>query len=251
MSVESSSNGTKLLYEVYGRDLHDPSRLLYPIEGCVNDAVLMRFEGLRRRSGFIGLVDGAFDVPHFSHEWYLRHCKLLGAVACLKTVNPDDLRSALLNGKVSLAVTVDADAKIAHKKSGKAEKGGVDRPIYPWVARAGRVAGYAYEIDRALRHVADIVTVEGDPEHQGTLLESSLKLAKGLQENSLLDYFVVYGEHDTTVEEARDMGLRPLVISDTVSYGVNPQTGRAWSSSALIARAQGGGTFLRYSTGGW
>lgn len=239
MSIELS-NDTGLLYEVYGSDLQGANRLLYPIEKDVDEVVLSSFQQLKRRGGAVGLVDGAFDVPHPIHEWYLRHCKLLGAAACLNTVDASAIRRALRGGGVSLAVTVDADAKIAQKKSGKAEKGGVDRPIYPWVARAGRVAGYAYAVDNEVRYVADMVTVEGDPAHKGTLLESSLRLAKGLREEGLLDYFVVYGEHGDTVDEARDMGLKPIVIGDDVIYERNPQTGGPWKSSAIISRAQGG-----------
>lgn len=238
MSIELS-NDTGLLYEVYGSDLQGANRLLYPIEKDVDKVVLSAFRQLKRRGGAVGLVDGAFDVPHSAHEWYLRHCKLLGAAACLNTVDVSAIQRALRDGEVSLAVTVDADAKIAQKKSGKAEKGGVDRPIYPWVARAGRVAGYVYAVDNEVRYVADMVTVEGDPAHRGTLLESSLRLAKGLREEGLLDYFVVYGEHGDTVDEARGMGLKPIVIGDDVMYELNPQTGGIWKSSAIIGRAQG------------
>lgn len=240
MAIESLINKTELLYEVYGSDLHDSGRLVYPVGKSVDDTILAAFQSLKRRSSHVGLVDGAFDVPHSAHEWYLRHCKLLGAVACLNTVDVSAIRRALRDGEVSLAVTVDADAKIAQKKSGKAEKGGVDRPIYPWVARAERVAGYACAIDGSVRYVADMVTVEGDPKHQGTILESSLTLAKGLQEQGLLDYLVVYGEHSQTIEEARDMGLKPVVIGDDILYTLNPQTNGPWKSSAIIGRAQGG-----------
>lgn len=239
MSIELS-NDTGLLYEVYGSDLQGANRLLYPIEKDVDEVVLSSFQQLKKRGGAVGLVDGAFDVPHPAHEWYLRHCKLLGAAACLNTVDASAIRRALRDGEVSLAVTVDADAKIAQKKSGKAEKGGVDRPIYPWVARAGRVAGYAYAVDNEVCYVADMVTVEGDPAHKGTLLESSLRLAKGVREEGLLDYFVIYGEHGDTVDEARDMGLKPIVIGDDVMYERNPQTSGPWKSSAIIGRAQGG-----------
>lgn len=239
MSVELLGQESHFLYEVYGETPHQRGRMLYPSGGEVNGAVLDAFRLLKRRSGIVGLVDGAFDVLHCSHEWYLRHCKALGAAACLDTVDAGVIRSALTRKEVALAVTVDADHKIAMKKSGKAEKGGVERPIYPWVARAERVAGYVYEIKGGVYYTADLVTAEGDPLHEGTLLESSLSLAKGLQDEGLLDYFVIYGEHGDTLQEARNMGLRPLVISDGMSYHVNPQTGEPWSSSAIIARAQG------------
>lgn len=240
MSVELLGQEPHFLYEVYGETLHQRGRVLYPLGGDIDRVVLDAFRSLKQRNRKTGLVDGAFDVPHPSHEWYLRHCKALGAAACLGTVDAGLVRGALVRGEVSLAVTVDADAKIAMKKSGKAEKGGVARPIYPWTARAERIASYVHKLGDTVQYTADLVTVEGDPLHRGTLLESSLSLAKGLQEEGLLDYFVIYGEHGATVEEARAIGLHPLIISDGVSYGVNPQTGDTWSSSALIARAQGG-----------
>lgn len=239
VKLESLGESADLLYSVYGQGLHRPERLLYPRNEDVDDLVVGAFRSLREKRKAVCLVDGAFDVPHPAHEHYLRHCKALGAAALLGTGDPDKVQGALNRDDIALVVTVDADEKIALKKSGKRAKGGVERPIYPWSARADRVAGYAYELGGVVRYVANLVTVEGDEIHKGTLLESSLTLARGMKDEGLLDYLVVYGEHGATVEEARDMGLDPIVISDSVFYGNNPQTGEPWSSSSIIARAQG------------
>ena len=235
---------------LFGGDLHDRERLLYPTDsnGSIESRVVSRFQSLRDR-GNIALVDGAFDVPHNNHEWYLRHCKIIGAFGAFKAQYGDDVSFAEMAARIrtdptilettSLAVTVDADDKIAHKKSGLKAKGGIQRPIYPWIARAGRLAGYHFELNGKLYQTADLVTVEGDSLHKDTPLESSLALAAFLQSEDLLDTFIIYGEHNTTVDEAHDLSLDPVVIGDDFVYETNPQTGRGWSSSALIHRAQG------------
>lgn len=229
------------LFSIFGETLHG-DRLLYPHGSVrdVNDMVIRAFEGINRRKDRVVLVDGAFDVPQPNHEWYLRHCKLLAAEA-ISRYSARGSREILANNDVALAVTVDADEKIALKKSNKPAKGGVQRPIYPWDARANRVAGYAYDIDEKVHYVADIVTPEGDSIHQGTLLESSLHLAHGLHKRGLVDDLVVYSEHQETIREARRIGVNPLVISEDILYELNPQTNKDWSSSGIIGRAQGGG----------
>jgi hypothetical protein len=233
MNQQHERVGADEVLTVFSGQLRPMDRLLYP-HNAVDDIVLGAFRRLREGGRRIVLVDGSFDVPHPSHEWYLRHCKYLGAKAVAA-----DTRQALEDGLVALAVTVDADEKLARIKSGVAAKGGVQRPIYPWQTRADRVAGYYYELGGKARPVADLVTVEGDSLHRGTLLESSLLLAHGLSKKGLLDDLVVYGEHTETIKEARRMEVNPLVISDDIVYDLNPQTNERWSSSGIINRAQG------------
>jgi hypothetical protein len=232
------------LFAAFSSDIDDrKDRISYPLED-VTETITDRFRLLRKGDSITTLVDGAFDVPHPNHEWYLRHCRLLGAKALLNydetPVTSENLATAAGSSRLNLAVTVDADHKISHKKGGKADKGGVPRPVYPWTARANRIAGYMFKTSAGLyRPVADLVTVEGDPLHEGTALESSLTLARSMADEDLLDNLVVYGEHEATVQEARDTGLEPLVIPTALKYETNPQTGQDWSSSELIARAQG------------
>lgn len=240
----------KDVIELFGEELHSASRYLYPVETneSVESRVVKNFKNLRSAGDSITLVDGAFDVPHNSHEWYLRHCKLIGAFATLQAasgheVDVDDLHRHMYANpafmeSARLAVTIDADEKIAAKKSGLAHKGGVARPIYPWIARADRLAGYHFALDTHLYRTVDLVTVEGDSIHQGTPLESSLALAAFLKSEDLLDTFIVYGEHGSTVDEAEDLGLQPVVVEEG-PYEFNPQTGASWSSSSIIKRAQG------------
>lgn len=54
---------------LFGGDLHDKSRLLYPTGSneSVESRVVSRFRSLRDR-GEVTLVDGAFDVPHNNHK---------------------------------------------------------------------------------------------------------------------------------------------------------------------------------------
>lgn len=225
--------------EIFGSTIHVPGRLLYPYEG-VDEKVLTTFQKFRALGRRIVLVDGAFDVPHPSHELYLRHCKILGAEAVVRSGRVSRVADALKDNSVALAVTVDADEKIAQKKSNNPDKGGIERPVYPWEARANRIAGYAYEIDDVVHFTADLVTTEGDSLHKGTLLESSLHLAHGLKKYGLLDDLVLYGEHPETIKEARRIDVNPLVIDDGIIYNINPQTDEDWHSSDIIRRAQGG-----------
>ena len=229
--------------------LHDTSRYLYPSTAqSVEARVVERFAALRRTAGGLALVDGAFDVPHNNHEWYLRHCKMIGAHATLKATSGHDVAFDELIAhseanpeflsQAKLAVTVDADSKVAAKKSGLSEKGGVTRPIYPWSARADRLAGYHFAHAGRLHQTVDLVTVEGDNVHIGTPLESSLALAAFLKSEKLLDTFIVFGEHSATVDEADALDLEPIIIPET-PYELNPQTGTSWSSSDIIRRAQG------------
>lgn len=233
------------VFDVYGGDLVEADRMIYP--HSTEDFTLLgdTIQQMRAKAAetAIVLVDGAFDVPHPNHDWYLRHCRLLGAQLLLDKLGvPADtysLRDAVASSAVSLVVTVDADARISGKKGGLANKGGVQRPIYPWALRAERVAGLTFQMDDQLRYVADLVTVEGDPDHVGTPLESSLALARFMNRCGLLDGLVVYGEHQETIVSSFSSGLHTLVIANQENYAVNPVDDRPWSSSGIIRRAQG------------
>ena len=242
MSEIANANMSDSL-EIFGDNLHPDKYFLYPSAQSATDNLIKRFESIRIKKCQTTLVDGAFDVPHPNHEAYLRHCRLLGAQSLLisqgQSLNTETISKVLLSDDVHLSVTVDADAKVASKKGGQSQKGGIERPVYPWEARAGRIAGYIFELDGKLRRTADLVTVEGEPDLMGTPFESSLELASFLKKRDLLDNLVVYGEHSSTVDEAEKMGLRPLIIPNQSTYFINPQTGRDYSSSDLIRRAQG------------
>lgn len=234
-----------VVFDIYGPDLVDDSRLAYPRTDEDFDLLGEKIQDLRLRAPetAIVLVDGAFDVPHPNHDWYLRHCRLLGAKVLLDRLGvPLDeysLKDVVASDAVSLVVTVDADAKIQAKKGGRADKGGISRPVYPWQLRAERIAGLTFTMDNRPHHVADLVTVEGDPAHVGTPLESSLTLARFMGRCGLLDGLVVYGEHKETVLEAMKTGVDTLVIPHHTDYSFNPADGQPWSSSGIIRRAQG------------
>lgn len=230
---------------VYGDvTIQDRNRLQYPQDGDPTRLV-EQILATKAMEGYVVLVDGAFDVPHICHEGYLRHVRALaGAAYILRNhaeVTSEATKEVIADSRVTVVTTVDADCKIAHKKGGRAAKGGVPRPIYPWIARAERILGYTFAVtdDGLHRPVVDIATVEGDTAHEGTPFESSLHLAEYLREQNILDGIVIYGEHAETEREAYERGLDPIVIPENVSYGTNPQTDTTWSSSALIRRAQG------------
>lgn len=237
------------LFDAYRHDFDDRlERISYPLFE-VDETITDRFKKLREDGGeTITLVGGGYDITHPSHEWYRSHCRLVGALGHLakKGVDLEDLcigtdrrvAEALESPAVKLAVTVDADERISGEKSGKTEKGGVKRPIYPWEYRARRVANQMFRTaSGSYRPVVDLVTVVGDSVHEGTVLDTTVDLAYHLKEQDLLDHFVVYGEAENTVSRAEALGLDPVVIF--LAYEMNPQTGKPWSSSALVRRAQG------------
>lgn len=233
------------VFEVYGRSLRSDRSVVYPDAEGVD--LLVELVGEEKKTNrYVALVDGAFDVPHPNHEWYLRHCKMLAAKGYAErngySQDPSDLRMIMGSQAIFLVVTVDADVKVAAKKGNVTEKGGVARPIYPWKARAERIAGYAYDSGHGrdyLLPVVDLVTVEGDPIHQNTPLESSLTFARHLKSLGLLDMLVMFGEHDGTIKEAYEQGLEPTTIPESIAYELNTLTGKNWKSSDIIRRAQG------------
>lgn len=240
---ETVGDNKEEIFEVYGSSLYEPERIMYP-DALSTGKLIERIAEFKAGGAHIVLVDGAFDVPHPNHEWYLRHCRLLAAQQMLLargdklTIN--HVREAIESDLVKLIVTVDADTRISRLKGGNATKGGVNRPIYPWSARAGRLAGYTFRGQSgAYQPVVDLVTVEGDDEHVGTPLEDSLILAECLARDGLLDNLVVFGEHLATIERAKAMLITPIIVPVDLIYEVNPQTNEKWKSSSIIARAQG------------
>ncbi len=231
------------LFTVYGDTLHASDRIQYPEAENVSDVIetIARF---KLQGGFVAMVDGAFDVPHPQHEWYLRHCRLAAAEQMLIAEgHPTSnymLRGAVESDRIKLIVTLDADAKINRKKGGNPEKGGVPRPVYPWQARADRLAGYMFNGQSSqYRPVVDLVTVEGDDNHVDTPLESSLTLAEHLADNGLLDCLVIFGEHQDAVAQAESMFITPIVIPEGLVYECDPRTGEPWHSSTIIKSMQG------------
>ncbi|MEO5950219.1 MAG: hypothetical protein ABIQ04_02115 [Candidatus Saccharimonadales bacterium] len=234
--------------DIYGGPtLHDEDRLQYPEHGDPAGLV-KQIMAMKALDGYVVLVDGAFDVPHPSHEGYLRHVRALAGAAFLlaknQAISIDNVRRVIADETITIVTTVDADSKIAWKKSNNPTKGGVPRPIYPWIARAERILGYTFQTQTGThRPVIDIATVEGDSNHTDTPFESSLHLAEHLKDQGVLDGLVIYGEHKETESEAISRGLEPIVIPDSADgqmYGINPQTESDWGSSAIINRAQGG-----------
>ncbi|MBM3209985.1 hypothetical protein FJZ39_01415 [Candidatus Saccharibacteria bacterium] len=236
----------ELVERTFNTSAWDNDKILYPHPATAEDEIVARLTRQRQagQADIITLVDGAFDVPHPNHEEYLKHCRLAGAYNYLLSRNSEaptveQVGSLATSSALHLVVTVDADAKVSEKKSGASSKGGVARPIYPWHERARRIANYTFDTAEGPRYSANTVTVEGDPAHVNTAYFSSLSLAKHLQSANLLDTLVVFGEHDTTVGQAQDLNLNPTVMPSTNVYSINPQTGRGYTSSGIIRRAQG------------
>lgn len=238
----ATATSKEKVFTAFGDTLHDANRIQYP--NAENTAqVIETIAEFKLQGGFVAMVDGAFDVPHPQHEWYLRHCRLAAAEQMLiargEPTSDFMLRAALESDDVKLIVTLDADEKINRKKGGNKDKGGVPRPIYPWRTRADRLAGYMFNGQSNLyKPVVDLVTVEGDDTHINTPLESSLTLAEHLAQNALLDCLVIFGEHQDAVEQAQAMLITPIVIPEGLVYECDPRTGEPWHSSTIIKSMQ-------------
>jgi len=195
----------------------------------------------------IGLVAGAYDVPHDNHEWYIRNCRaqLARRVLYYKglTPTPERIMRTMTNESLELIVSIDSDEALNLRKGGKAEKGGIPRPVYPWVARAHRIAGYSFEDPFAARgevhHVADIVSKECTVNYEGTPMQCAATLAKYLKSVKLLDEYLVFDEHPQDIENARALGFEPIILRQAVRYATDPRTGKGYSSSGIIKQIRG------------
>ncbi len=232
------------VFAIYGPSLIPEGKIFYPADDQGFDDLGDALTDLKGTDNTVVLVDGAFDVPHENHDWYLRHVRALAAHLHIKRMGfpleRDFVKDVVASDAARVLVTVDADAKVSAKKGSIPDKGGAPRPIYTWQARAERIAGLSFHSQTGIRNVVDLVTVEGEPDHKGTILESSLTLASFMTRKALLDSIVMYGEHKETIVEACRLGLQPMVIENHTDYAIDARTGEAWSSSDLIRRAKQG-----------
>jgi hypothetical protein len=189
------------------------------------------------------MVAGAFDVPHDAHEWYIRSCRMMAAERMLiqrgEAPSIATLQEAIAGDEVCLIVSIDADEALSKRKGGVPEKGGIPRPVYPWQARAHRIAGYCFEtVDGAYRPAADLVSKEGG-EYENSHLACAYELAGHLANYGLLDGYIVFDEHEKDIMTARQLGFDPIVISQESSFALDPRTHTKYSSSGIIKRIQG------------
>lgn len=251
---EQVADGTTEVVDLYGGSLLESERTLYPASpveamtsacGLLDDLARAKLEGRH-----IAIVDGAYDVPHDNHTWYLREARLRAAKRhfgeCFDEADDDTKRAMVASDEVVLIVTLDADAKIAALKGFKPEKGGAERPVYTWSSRANRIGGFMVPAgNRLFRPVIDLVTVEGDPRHDGTMFESHLCFGKTLLDYGLLDTWVMFDEHQATIEKAaqieaeHEANVLSIVRETDSRFVIDPRSGDYWSSSSIIKRIKG------------
>ena len=65
-------------FDLYGT-LVEPERLVYPLTTEEERQLLNRIVEHSQRGGHVAIVDGAYDVPHDGHPWYLRGCRIEAA----------------------------------------------------------------------------------------------------------------------------------------------------------------------------
>lgn len=230
-----------------GEQLHSSDRVM---EEGLNPETAMRWLGeqLAREKlagKYTALVAGGFDVPHDNHEWYIRHCRMLVARRILEergeAPTPEAVMDIMTSDQIALVVSIDSDEALNARKGGKAEKGGVPRPIYPWVSRAHRIAGYSFTHPHtgAVHHAAEIITKECSVNYAGTPLERAATTVEWLREYDLVDGYVVFDEHPHDEENARALGLDPIIISQDIIYARDPRSGRGFKSSSIIKSIRG------------
>jgi hypothetical protein len=249
-SGQEYPSGSQAVMALYNGVLVEEERILYPHSSedarASQDELVDRLASIARRGGHIAIVDGAFDVPHDNHTWYLREARRLAAARhfgdTFTAVSPAAQRAMAASSELTLIVTLDADAKIAFRKGFQPTKGNVARPVYTWEARANRIGGLMIPNGYgAYQPILDLVTVEGDPRHQGTMFESHLDFGRTLVEQDLLGTWILFDEHKDTVATAHThVGSRGDIISvvpqDQARFAVDPSTGQHWSSSSIIQR---------------
>jgi hypothetical protein len=223
-------------HALYG-SLVSPGRLVYPQSTQEHQMLIDKIVAHHRAGGHVAIADGTFDVPHEGHHWYLRLCRLEAArrhYGLLFEGAQTQARIRLVaSSDIMLIVTVDADYKVACLKGYVPEKGNVYRPVYPWCARANMVAGYMIPNGLgAYKPIVDTVTVEGEPEHAGTALESHLAFGEHLQRLGVLGTWLIYGEHAKTARMAQAIAgdKISLIMPDTVIRSTE------WGSSTIIKR---------------
>lgn len=229
---------------LYG-SLVDPLQLVYPTNPLQISGLLHRIQEHADLGGHVAIVDGAYDVPHDGHPWYLRSCRVEATRArvgeAFDEASPRVQIGMVASEQTMLIVTLDADAKVAANKSG-AEKGGISRPVYPWESRANRIAGYMIpDGNLKYRPTVDVVTVEGDPMHAETPLASHISFGESLSALGVLGTWLVYGEHSKAAEAATRIAGPDVVriVPQSSVDVIDPRTGRKWSSSDIITRMKG------------
>jgi len=194
---------------------------------------------------YTALVAGGFDVPHDNHEWYIRDCRARVAKRILeqegRVPTPGAIMDIMTSDRIALIVSIDSDEALNARKGGQAEKGGIPRPVYPWSARAQRIAGYSFEHPATgeLHHAADIVTKECAVNYTGTPLQSANHLTAYLGELDLLDSYIVFDEHPQDEINARNNGFDPIIVPQAVIYARDPRTGDEYKSSGIIKLIRG------------
>lgn len=197
--------------------------------------------------GKIALVAGSFDVPHPSHEKYLRRVRAIVGARVLHDLGYIDLdimdiQKVIASDDLLLYTSIDSNYALDRRKSSAASKGGVKRPIYDWQTRAERVADYTFPTyDNKYRSTVDLVSTEGDRDLLGTPLEKARTIAKefGPDGRNLIDYWAVFDEHQQDIDDAEAAGFDPIIIHNDKNDIIDPMTGRNFSSSDIIRRAQG------------
>lgn len=242
-------SGQQEVMRLYDAALVESSRLLYPVSGQAayeTEQLLIDSLTAAHLSGnHVVIVDGAFDVPHDNHTWYLREARLRAAQKHFGKLFVDASNASkqemVASDEIILLVTLDADDKIAAKKGFIESKGNTVRPVYTWEARANRIGGFMIPNGKgAWRPVLDIVTVEGDSAHAGTMFESHLQFGKRLADLHLLDTWVLFDEHGETLEAAlettsgEEKPILSIVDQNAARYSIDKRTGKWWSSSAII-----------------
>lgn len=223
---------TNLFEEQYKDQLYNPLG-----DSTATARLLGLRENWRTDNQTTVFTTGGFDCLHLDHTGYLLHTKLAGAATRFMAVDrngrgptweelsPEEQQSwatyYLENNELRLIVSIDGDASIAKRKSGKPEKGGGNRPIHSWESRARMVANLAVP-GAVLRPgesatLADAITIHGPEDAaEDSPHYNHFDLASYLQPEA----WVFFGESQDIIDEAPNRRELGSVALSCINDGV-------------------------------
>ena len=238
-SANSIDNiGTDELFSIFEKDKNPENLMNFEsspeeIESWLIDNLAAIRDGENGDITKIGILSGSFDVPHENHTWYLRHAKSLLAEEFLREndlpVSEEHISEVIQRGLVRLIASVDTNQEVSQRKS----KPGDIRPIYDFYDRAKRIAELTLTAGDQILRAVDFVIPEG-PEYAESDFEKTPTLAKKLSDIGLLDSAICFEESQTSIERYQNLGIKPIIVPQSVVYATNPLTGQRISTSAIL-----------------
>lgn len=242
------------ILRLYDDALVEPERILNPTSQLearyLHAEILDRLAEMKLEGKHVALITGAFDVPHDNHVWFARDARMKVARRLYGTefeqASNNIKRAMIASDDIVVVLTLNADSKVNGRKSFQEDKGNIQRPVYTWETRANRMGGLMIPAGtNRYRPVIDLIAIDGDPMHAGTMFESHIEFGRTLTSYDLLDTWFIFGEHkdkiyDTVLAHCRgDDSKIEIIPEHEARYSIDPRTNAHWSSSSIIRHIQG------------